>query len=128
MSETGAAHVGLIYPIIPRIQNFQQPLKSIVQQAFLDSLRPVWITVTVLSVAGFLSSLMMENVPMHVYTDEKWNPGVVSQKSEKEADQGTRDSPRRKRWRWQKPGGSNVVHSISQYPAASHYAREPVLD
>ncbi|GJJ14371.1 hypothetical protein Clacol_008635 [Clathrus columnatus] len=76
VSEVGTS-AGLLYSIIPRIRTFPDSLRSVLQQAFLDSLRPIWIWITVLSVVGFLSSLVMEDVPMHIHTDKKWNPNAV---------------------------------------------------
>ncbi|GJJ14376.1 hypothetical protein Clacol_008640 [Clathrus columnatus] len=73
VSQVGAG-VGLLYAIIPQIRGFDEPLRGVLQQAFLVSLRPVWIVITGLSVAGFFSSLIMGNVPMHIHTDKKWDP------------------------------------------------------
>lgn len=75
VSQVGT-NTGLLYSIIPRIGTFPEPLKTTIQQAFLSGLKPVWVVVTILSVAGFLSSLMMQDVPMHVFTDEKWDPAA----------------------------------------------------
>lgn len=77
VSQSGAS-TGLLYPIIPRIGSFPEPLQATVRQAFLSGLRPVWVAVATLSAAGLLSSLIMQDVPMHIYTDKKWDPVASS--------------------------------------------------
>ncbi|KAJ3846012.1 Mfs1.2 [Lentinula lateritia] len=62
----------IIYSIIPQIKALPQPLQDEVRQAFAESLRPVWYTLTGIFGLGFLSSLFMKDVPMHNYVDEKW--------------------------------------------------------
>jgi hypothetical protein len=62
----------IIYETIPEIKNLAQPLQDEVRQAFSQSLRPVWYTVTAIFFLGFISSLFMKDIPMHNYVDEKW--------------------------------------------------------
>lgn len=61
-----------VYALIPEIPGLAQPLKSEVQYAFGESLRPVWYTMTGISFLGLAASLLMKDVPLHNYVDEQW--------------------------------------------------------
>jgi len=61
-----------VYALIPLIPGLPEPLKSEVQYAFGESLRPVWYTLTGISCIGLATSLLMKDVPLHNYVDEQW--------------------------------------------------------
>ncbi|KAH6890857.1 Mfs1.1 [Coprinopsis sp. MPI-PUGE-AT-0042] len=61
-----------VYALIPEIKRLPQPLKSEVQEAFGESLRPIWYTMAGLAFLGFLSSLFMADIPLHNYVDNKF--------------------------------------------------------
>ncbi|KAF8520865.1 MFS general substrate transporter [Hysterangium stoloniferum] len=66
--------VAIVYSVIPQIQNLPEPLNDQVRQAFVDSLRRVWITLAAISGLGLFVSLFMRGLPLHKHTDEKWAP------------------------------------------------------
>lgn len=67
-----AGGIEKVYALIPEIPGLPQPLKSEVQYAFGESLRPIWYAWTGISFLGLLSSLLMRDVPLHNYVDEQW--------------------------------------------------------
>jgi hypothetical protein len=67
-----AGGIEKVYALIPEIPNLRQPLKSEVQYAFGESLRPIWYAWAGISFLGLLSSLLMRDVPLHSYIDEQW--------------------------------------------------------
>jgi len=57
----------------PQNINFlPQPLQDEVRQAFVDSLRMIWIVVAGVCGLGLLSTLLMKGLPLHTVTDETW--------------------------------------------------------
>jgi hypothetical protein len=62
----------LSYIIIPTIPDMPQPLTLQVQIAFASSLRALWISMTVICGAGFISSMVIRNVPLRRAVDNKW--------------------------------------------------------
>lgn len=67
-----AGGIEKVYALIPEIRGLPQPLKAEVQYAFGESLRPIWFSMAGISFMGFLSSLMMRDIPLHNYVDEQW--------------------------------------------------------
>lgn len=61
-----------VYALIPEISRLPEPLKGEVQNAFGESLRPVWYVMTGISFLGLMTSLLMKDVPLHDYVDEQW--------------------------------------------------------
>ena len=65
--------MNLAYSVIPLIRTLDEPLKHSVQIAFGDALAVVWQTMIGIIGIGLLASLMMKDVPLHTYTDKKWD-------------------------------------------------------
>ncbi|KAF8800200.1 MFS general substrate transporter [Phlegmacium glaucopus] len=74
--------IEIIYSAIPQIPSLQEPLKTQVQEAFVQSLQLIWKVLAGLCGLGLLSTFLMEGLPLHSVTDEAW----VMQKKEKVAD------------------------------------------
>ncbi|TCD63100.1 hypothetical protein EIP91_006004 [Steccherinum ochraceum] len=66
----------LAYAIVPKIPDMQQPAKAQVEQAFLSSMRKVWIVMEGLCAAGLVTALAAKDVPLHKKTDEEWDMKV----------------------------------------------------
>ena len=75
--------IEIAYSAIPQIISLQEPLKSQVQQAFVESLRLIWKVLAGLSGAGLLTAFLMEALPLHSVTDEAWG----MQREEKTGDE-----------------------------------------
>lgn len=65
--------MNLAYSVIPLIRSLDEPLKHSVQIAFGEALAVVWQTMIGIIGIGLLASLMMKDVPLHTYTDKKWD-------------------------------------------------------
>lgn len=74
--------IEIVYSAIPQIPSLSEPLKSQVQEAFLDSIRTIWKVLAGLSGLGLISSLFMEGLPLHSVTDETW--ALKNKEQEKE--------------------------------------------
>ncbi|KAF8529299.1 MFS general substrate transporter [Hysterangium stoloniferum] len=74
--------VAIVYSVIPRIGDLPQPLKDQVKQAFIDSLKKIWIALAVISAFGLFISLFMRGLPLHKVTDESWAPMEKDEGSE----------------------------------------------
>lgn len=68
----------IAYALIPQIPSLAQPLKHDVQDAFAQSLQVLWKVLIGVSAIGFLSSLLMEGLPLHGKLDKTWAPGSAS--------------------------------------------------
>lgn len=68
----GSAGGELAYAVIPTVPSLPEPMRSLVQAAFADSLRTIWYVMTAFSVFGFLLVLGMKELPMHEVTDDEW--------------------------------------------------------
>jgi len=66
--------VAIVYSIIPQIPNLPEPLNGQVRQAFVDSLRRIWISLAAIAGFGLFVSIFMRGLPLHKHTDEKWAP------------------------------------------------------
>ncbi|RPD77150.1 MFS general substrate transporter [Lentinus tigrinus ALCF2SS1-7] len=62
----------IAYSLIPVVPTLQEPLKGQVQDAFAKSLQVLWKVMIGVTGAGFLSSLMMEGLPLHTDMDSRW--------------------------------------------------------
>jgi hypothetical protein len=62
----------IAYAIIPQIRQLPQPLRDEVRVAFAGSLDVLWRVMIGLSLAGFLSVLLMQELPMHTTMDENF--------------------------------------------------------
>ncbi|KAF8157257.1 major facilitator superfamily domain-containing protein [Crassisporium funariophilum] len=62
----------LAYALIPLVPGLPQPLKRQVQDAFLQSLREVWIAFEICTVVGLASFFAMRNYPLKKTVDGKW--------------------------------------------------------
>ncbi|EAU87380.2 MFS multidrug transporter [Coprinopsis cinerea okayama7 len=67
-----AGGIERVYAFIPAIGTLDEPLRGQVRTAFGESLRPVWYMLCGIIGLGLLSSLLMKDVPLHNYVDEKW--------------------------------------------------------
>lgn len=72
-SRPDSSNVDLAYSIIPIIKTLPEPLKHEVQVAFGESLSIIWKVMTGILAVGLLVSLLMKDVPLHDFTDEKWD-------------------------------------------------------
>ena len=62
----------IAYALIPQVPTVPQPLRKAVQDAFADSLRILWYVLIGITGVGFLSSLLMEGLPLHTKLDRDW--------------------------------------------------------
>ncbi|KAJ7573933.1 MFS general substrate transporter [Mycena floridula] len=69
----------LAYRIIPIISTLPEPLKTEVKQAFLRSMRVIWIVLEGICTVGLLSLFIMKDVPLRNTVDKKW--GLSEQKN-----------------------------------------------
>ena len=67
--------VAIAYALIPQIPSLSEPLKSGIQGAFAGSLQVVWQVLLGIGGIGFLSSLIMEGLPLHTTLDKDWTLG-----------------------------------------------------
>lgn len=72
-TKANSSNINLAYSVIPVIRTLPEPLKYEVHIAFSESLAVIWKTMTGIVGIGLLASLMMRDVQMHKYVDEKWN-------------------------------------------------------
>ncbi|KAF7368499.1 MFS general substrate transporter [Mycena venus] len=72
----------IAYTIIPLISSMPQALKTQVQDAFLQSLRNVWIAMAILSGIGLCTLVLIKDLPLRTTTDKKWD--TVSEKPDPE--------------------------------------------
>ncbi|KAJ7983254.1 MFS general substrate transporter [Mycena polygramma] len=63
----------IAYTVIPLISSMPQALKTEVQEAFLQSLRHVWIAMAVLSGIGMCTMVLIKDIPLQSTTDKKWD-------------------------------------------------------
>jgi len=72
--------VAIIYSAIPIIPNLPEPLKTVVRQAFVESINKIYIVLVAICGVGFASSLLMKGIPLHSYTDDEWAPKDLQEK------------------------------------------------
>jgi hypothetical protein len=64
--------VELSYAIIPQLGSLSEPLKGEVRAAFADSLKVLWEAMIAVAGIGFLSALIMKELPLQKVMDEDW--------------------------------------------------------
>ena len=64
----------------------------LVLDAFAESLKRIWLVMTVVSGVGLLCSFMLKEIPMATVTDEQW--GVKEKKKTADAEKGGVSTPR----------------------------------
>lgn len=64
--------VELSYAIIPELASLPEPLKESVRASFADSLKVLWEVMIAIAGIGFLSALVMREMPLQKVTDEDW--------------------------------------------------------
>jgi hypothetical protein len=57
------------------------------QQAFAESLRPLWITLTGFLLVGFFLSFLMEDIPVQSYLDSTGNSMAQKERKAKQSDE-----------------------------------------
>jgi len=63
-----------------------------VLDAFAESLKRVWLAMTIVSGVGLLCSFMLKEIPMATVTDEQW--GVKEKKKKADTEKGGASTPR----------------------------------
>ncbi len=79
----------IAYAAIPGIPTLAEPLRTEVMVAFAESMKVVWQTMVGISGAGFLFSLLMQEVEMVGVVDETF---ALQARSEKETLNNLRDA------------------------------------
>ncbi|KAL4262097.1 MFS transporter superfamily protein [Pleurotus pulmonarius] len=70
----------LIYALIPAIRGLSGPLQSDVRRIFAEGLALIWRIMIAFCAVGFLTCLLMREVPMRTALDEAW--GLKDQKED----------------------------------------------
>ncbi|KIJ48812.1 hypothetical protein M422DRAFT_225924 [Sphaerobolus stellatus SS14] len=83
--------VAIVYSVIPSISHLQEPVKSQVRQAFIDSINRIYIALTAISAAGLICSLFMKGLPLNTLTDEEWAPKDDNTRYDVEKELGSSD-------------------------------------
>jgi hypothetical protein len=66
-------------------------LQTAVQNAFLQSLRQVWIAMAVLCGIGLFTLVLIKDIPLRTTTDKKWD--VVSEKEPEAVSESNSNAP-----------------------------------
>ncbi|KAJ3001773.1 hypothetical protein NUW54_g6220 [Trametes sanguinea] len=64
--------IEIAYAAIPIIPDLDEPLRREVRVAFAQSMATIWKVLTGISAAGFLSVLLLREIPMQTYTDDQF--------------------------------------------------------
>ncbi|KIO20593.1 hypothetical protein M407DRAFT_29798 [Tulasnella calospora MUT 4182] len=64
--------VEIAYAAIPQIPGLPEPMRTEVREAFVSSLRVIWLAMIGICALGLLSVLGMKELKMHEVTDEDW--------------------------------------------------------
>ncbi|OSX62054.1 hypothetical protein POSPLADRAFT_1074411 [Postia placenta MAD-698-R-SB12] len=64
--------VEIAYAVIPQIPTLPEPLKDEVRAAFAQSLDVLWEVMVAVAGLGFLSSLLMKELPLQSVVDDSW--------------------------------------------------------
>ncbi|KAL0945934.1 hypothetical protein HGRIS_012214 [Hohenbuehelia grisea] len=72
LHDVAATNPELIYALIPTIHRLPEPVRSDLQRVFSEGLAIVWRVMIGLSGAGFLTCLLMREIPMRTALDEAW--------------------------------------------------------
>lgn len=83
------SHAELIYSVIPKIASLPADLQHATQQAFVDSLRLVWIVMVALSGAGMLTVFFIKEFPLNKSTDKNW--GLKEKEKSENSEDGLQD-------------------------------------
>lgn len=78
-----SSRTSLVYKIISTISSMSEPTKGEVRQAFLESMRTVWIVMAALAGVGFLTFFGTKDLPLHTKTDKKWDMQQTKDKTAK---------------------------------------------
>ncbi|KAJ7719955.1 MFS general substrate transporter [Mycena metata] len=62
----------LVYGVIPEISTMPEPLKLQVQDAFVESIKLVWIIMASLCAIGLLTVCLIKDIPLSRQVDKKW--------------------------------------------------------
>ncbi|KAJ7738146.1 MFS general substrate transporter [Mycena metata] len=81
----------LVYGVIPEIARMPEPLKSQVQNAFVDSMRLSWIVLAALCGVGFLTVFFIKDIPLNRQVDKKW--GLVQKEAKADAELNEKQTP-----------------------------------
>ncbi|KAI8969890.1 iron permease [Trametes punicea] len=80
--------VEIAYAAIPIIHTLDEPLRNEVRVAFASSMAVVWKAMLGFSAGGVLTLLMLREVPMQKFTDEKYGLKAGEQVQDQERGQG----------------------------------------
>lgn len=83
------SHAELTYSIIPKIASLPADLQHATQQAFVDSLRLVWIVMVALCGVGMLTVIFIKEFPLNKTTDKSW--GLQEKKKSVDSESAPRD-------------------------------------
>ena len=64
--------VAVAYSAIPVIGHLEEPLRSIVREAFAESVIVIWQVLIGIAGIGFLACAGMKALPLHTQVDERW--------------------------------------------------------
>jgi hypothetical protein len=64
--------VEIAYAAIPQIKGLPEPLRSQVRDAFAHSISTIWKTMIGIAGLGFLTLLLLKEIPMVEHTDGKY--------------------------------------------------------
>jgi hypothetical protein len=81
--------VEISYSVIPFIKKLPEPLRSQVQAAFANSISNIWIAVVIIGAAGFVATLPMKQMTLHMNLDENWGFGTNESSPESNLEAGT---------------------------------------
>ncbi len=66
------AGIEIAYAAIPAIRGLKEPTRTLVREAFADSLAVVWKAMIGFSAAGFASVLILREIQMQKHTDDTY--------------------------------------------------------
>ena len=72
LATRGVAAGELAFSSIPLIAPLSEPLRSQVRESFALSIRTVWISMTAVTVIGFVASLFTKTYSLNTHMDEDW--------------------------------------------------------
>lgn len=71
-TNTLPADIDVTFSAISQISGLTEPVKSQVRKAFADSLSVVWKVMIGISLAGMISNLALQEIPMNTITDDNY--------------------------------------------------------
>lgn len=90
--EPGLRAQGALSPSFCRCHHWVLMTSRLVLDAFAESLKRIWLAMTVVSGVGLVCSFMLKEIPMATVTDEQW--GVKEKKKTADAEKGGVSTPR----------------------------------